>query len=777
MEDYWYEEELPRIIPALGENALKAIVGWLVSYARLSGLASDDYDISAIVRPSIVSQDNSSDRIEGALIDAVRDLAIPAMRTNPSETANILVRSGVQLLQKIAIYVVAEALRRELEDNGDVEALAGIAKQLLGDAKSDDEYIRVEYARLAQEAARADNTATSVIVDFLARAFETDLTWMRERVPRDEGITEEGWESKIRAKARRYRHSWLAAIGMDSLPEVLREELLKLNEENGVIDKPLEPLGQITSWTGPNPHTSQEEMLSMAPLELVAHLANWHDNGDGWGPEPSHEGQGRALSGLLTTNPLALEGVPQLGKRLRPTYLRAILKGWESALKADLPLNWQQAFELVEHVLNHPLASPFPIEGGDFDDDKNYSGAKGAAIGLIEELLKKQGSVVVPEYYEEHFARMLINYSNDEDAWVAYDTYERGVSEWDPLNMSLNFQWPGIVRALIIAATRTKEAAWRGEALKVIEREMSRVDQHGAGRAALGEGLGRLMQAAPDWVDEHLEEFVGTREAISIAQQIVLTTAMAIYRYNPVMYELLTPSMLAAIDVGDSLTAGWKSDLEPLPRIGEWVIDAYVFGDISADDPVFQSFFGLVTPSVRGEALAHIAWSFFRADKVDDSIRDRFGRLWDDRIRHVREHPEETQELRGIYWLARSSTFSSEWWLPRLRDILELDPAIGSERTTIGKELAQASFSDPVAALKVLKLVIGDSPEGGRFTYDLSRRAIPVVIANAMRFGDTQLGADAENYMNQLGARGNHGLEEEVQEVLKGSLGIDDMED
>lgn len=776
LDDYWYEEELPRIIPALGENALKALIGWLVSYARLSGHASDDYDFSAMVRPSIAFRGDSTDRIEAVLIDAVRDLAVPAMRANPSDTVNVLVRSGVQLLQKIAIYVVAEALRQELDDNGDVATLVDIAKELLGDANSDDEYIRVEYASLAQVAARADSTATSVVELFLVKAFETDLAWMRERMPREESVSDEEREAEIQARAQRYRHSWLAAIGQDSLPENLREELLKLNEVNGVIEKPLEPLGQITSWTGPNPHTSQEEMLAMAPLELVVHLANWHDNGDGWGPEPSHEGQGRALSGLLTTNPLALEGVPQLGNRLRPTYLRAILEGWEAALKADLPLGWQQVLELVEHVLDHPLASPFPIEGGDFDDDKNYSGAKDAAIGLIEEVLKKQGSVVVPEQFEEQFARLLVDHSDDEDAWAAYDTYEHSGSGWDPLNMSLNWQWPSRVRALIIAATRSAEAPWRDDALKAIEREMLRVDRHGAGRAALGEGLGWLIHTAPDWVEKHLKELVGTRGAISVAQQIVLTTAMATHRYNRAMYELLTPSMLAAIDVGDSLAAGWKSDSDPLPRIGEWAIDAYIYDDAPADDRVFEGFFGLATPSVRGEALDHIAWTFFRATKVDDSIRARFEMLWDERIGHVREHPEEAEELKGIYWLVRSSSFSSEWWLPRLREVLELDPSIGSERAAIGKELARASYSDPVAALAVLKAILDGRSEGGRFAYGLGMPAIPFVIANAMRLGDPPVKAEAERFMNELGAQGNHGLEAEVQDVIDGKVSVKDVE-
>lgn len=777
LDEYWYEEQLPLIVPALGDNALKALVGWLTAYVNSSGHASAEHDFSAMDRPSIASRGDSTSRPEDALIDAVRDVAIPAMRTDPVGTVDVLLRSGVKLLRKIAIYVAAEAIRQDIDAGANGASLVESAKRLLGDADSYDEHLRVEYALLAQAAVRADASATSVVTPFLAQALEADHLWLRERLVRPEGLEDEEWEESIQARARRYRHSWLSAIGNDALPAELREDLGILNSVNGAIQDPLEPTGRITSWVGPNPHTNQDEMAAMAPVELVTHLANWHDEGDGWGPEPSHEGQGRALSSLLTTHPLALSGVPNLAHHLRPTYLRSILQGWEAAIKADLALDWPQAAEVLEFVLDHTFASPFPVEGGDFDDDKDFGGAKKAAIGLIDELLRQRGSVLVPEDYLERFAQLLINRSGSEEAWADYDGYEHEGSGWDPLNMSLNWQWPTRVRALIVAATRIEGAPWQGDALKAIEHELSRVDRHGAGRAALGEGLGHLLTAAPNWVASNLEELVGVPGSISIDQQIVLTTSMATHRYNRAMYELLSPAMVAAIDVGDSLVAGWKSESDPLPRIGEWAIDALVFGHITKDDPVFRAFFTHTSPEVRGNALGKVAWSFFRATTVDDEIRDRFAGLWDDRISHVREHPEDGKEIEGIFWLVKSESFPVEWWLPRLREALDLQPSISTERHMIGKELARASTVDPANALAVLKLLLSGRSEGGRLEFDLNRHAIPLVIANAIASGDDELRIVAEAFMNELGAQGSLNLESEVIAVLDGKVGIDDVDD
>jgi hypothetical protein len=175
--------------------------------------------------------------------------------------------------------------------------------------------------------------------------------------------------------------------------------------------------------------------------------------------------------------------------------------------------------------------------------------------------------------------------------------------------------------------------------------------------------------------------------------------------------------------------------------------------------------------------MGKIAWGFFRAEKVDDPIRVRFGGLWDSRIQHVREHPEDSKELNGIYWLAKGDKFSPDWWLPRLRDSLELDPTIASERYMIGKEIAHASSAHASNALAVLKLLLNGRAEGGRVSFDLSRNAIPLVIANAIRSGDDELKRDAEAYMNELGAQGNLGLEAEVLAVIEGKVGMDDVDD
>jgi len=411
------------------------------------------------------------------------------------------------------------------------------------------------------------------------------------------------------------------------------------------------------------------------------------------------------------------------------------------------------------------------------DDDTDFRLAKSAAVGLLEELVKKRENVSIPDEAVGRFAGILIAETTDEAAWNEYDSYERDENGWDPLTISLNWQWPKRVRGLFYLATRDKEAAWKSEAFNAIEFELARQDRHGAGRAVLGENFGRLFNDSPDWLKARLETYFGTKDAISVEQQVALTTAMATHYYHRELLNLLSDPIIAAIVVRDGLVSGWRSESNAQQRIGEWVIAAVIYGHRTMDDELVQSFFNNASAKARGDAMAHVAWSFFRADRVDDSIRDRFAELWDARIEHVRDHPNDSEELLGIYWCAKGGKFDASWWLSRLLGALQLEPGVATERYMIGKELAEASVDDPRTALEVLKLLLDGRDEDGMVSHDLTRNAVPVVIAGAIASADEDLSRDAEKYMNDLGAKGNLRLEADVKAVLDGAVTVEDVDD
>jgi hypothetical protein len=629
---------------------------------------------------------------------------------------------------------------------------------------------------LARAVARFSPETLQPFTDLFLAGPKTDDARLRRWLGRDDAeaaVVDE----RVAEYRDRWQQRWLAAIGLEALPAPLRTKLASLDKQLGPIDSPLAPRERVTSWVGPNSPLTLDEMSVMTPIELAAHLESWHDEGDGWEPEPSHEGQGRELTNLLTTNPKALAGIDDLGARLRPTYLRAILRGWEAALKANLEPEWDQALGLIRGVLSHDDASPFPTEGGHFEDDVDFRWSKQAAVGLLEEIVKPRSDLDLPNDTLRQFAEMLITLADDETAWSEYTSYD-GDSDSDPLTLSLNWQWPMRVRGLAYLVSADRDAEWRDAARAAFERELARDDNRGATRAALGEALGRLLHADAEWVATNIQDWAGGQDGVSEAQQITLTTAMAVYNYHPALFELLLPPIMAVIASSEPIAVGWRGADDPRQRVGEWIISAIIRGDIAEDAAVVQAFFSGVLPKVRGQAIGHIAWSFMHADTVDADIVDRLATVWDARAEHVAAHPEDHDELNEFHWFVQSAKFSIEWWLPRLRSALELAPDLSQERYMIGKEIAAAADVDPRGAFEVLKTLLDGRDETGLAAYDLSTNAVPMVIARSISSGDDTLAEEATAYMHLLGERtGNLHIEAEVQAVLNGSLTQEDVED
>jgi hypothetical protein len=773
LEDYWYETELPRLVAVLDSNGLQMVLRWLVAYERKSRHLSDTWDITDAYRGSIRHRTDSHDGVEQALIDAVRDLAVRAVRDDPARAVMRLLETSMLVARKIAMFAVGERIRAAgdpIEIGGTIE----VARSLLSDPESAQESCRIDYAELARSVATATEGPLDELSDLLSRGPEVDRDRLRDWLTDDQPDEAEA-ERRVNEYIRRWRHRWLSAFGLEPITQSLRDELLQLDQEFGAIEDPLLPTPMISSWVGPSSPLNEEDMAAMAPAELTAHLETWRATDTGFGPRPSHEGQARQLSALLATSPMALAGVEDLVKRLRPTYVRATLTGWEAALKAGLDLDWRQVLPVVQDVLRHSDETTFRQEGDNFDDDPDLRASKRAAVGLLEEAVKKRTDRDLGQQTMQELAGLLIHEADDDRAWEDYFE-QAGTSDMDALTISLNWQWPVRLRGITHLMAWGGESPWYEAARLALESELWRDDPCGASRAVIGEASGRLLDSAPDWITTNAAELFGVDERLTTNQQIALTTALAAYRYHRSLFELLSTAMSTAIVSGEPITPGWHTSSDPLQRLGEWAIEAIIRGHIAASHPVAEAFFSTAPVEVRGSALGHIGWTFMHASAVEDLIRDRLADLWDKRVAHVRDHPSDAPELSGFHWFVRSRKFPISWWLPRLREALELFPALSTEKFVIGKELAAAADVDPRVALEVLKLLM-PANVGSRVGYDLHRNAVALILGRAMAAEDIELNAEATRYMNELGEAGHLTLEAEVSRVLDGTTTQADVSD
>lgn len=767
LKAHWYSHELPRVTSALGDNALKTILPWLTLWEENEGSIGDEFDHSGFGRSEISRRQNSYHEIQDALIDAVRDAAIQHLERDPAVAWAALNRNPILIVRRISLYAVAEVLGRQAATGSANTDLLTVARELMVDAKSREQLATSDFIGLLRAIGTVSRAELDQLEGVLVSGHITEQEAARiTRNLRQRGESDAEIQDQIAQWDRQWRHRVLAGVGPDLLPATLREQLDVLDAQDGVVDDPTRPTFQMSGWTGPNSPIPQEEMAALAPMELVAQLEGWHDEGDGWGPEPSHEGQARVLEAVVTSNSYALDGQRDLVRRLRPTYLRAILSGWEGALKSELALPWEQVLTLIGDILDHSDESEFPVEGGRFDDDPDYTEAKKVAIRLLVQLAAKGPAKSLTNDNLSRIAGLLLAAAADTTAWMEYaSTVDEEDSGWDPLMVSLNWKWPILLRGLVYLAGAGEGHEWHARALETLREQLALEDPRGGSRAVLGEGFGRLFNHAREWLDENLATYFGSRSAIDRNQQVALTTAIAMHYYHREIYRLLSDPMIAALDSTEQIALGWGNDVPPQQRIGQWVIEAIIRGDIGDDDPLRIEFYTRADAETRGDAIGHTAWSFMHAEVVDDVIRDRLADLWDERVRHVKAHPEDKAELKDFYWFIRSEKFPASWWLPRLVEALELDGKLETNGM-IGEQLAVAADELPRVALDALTMLLAPAETPGRDNYDLRTHSLAPVIAAALRASDPRLQADARSLMNHMGERGEIDLERRVNAIL-----------
>jgi len=766
MESYWFEQSLPRIADAFGEDRLVRILPWLEDFQIHAGSVKANSDLSYFGRPYIASRPNHAGDIEHALIDAVRDAAVERFARKPADTVARLLRSGQALSKKIALFAAASALHRANQDGSDVAPLLAAVSEFPAVV----EFTRSEYLPEFTEFLTAlSKTAGSDSLAGLSDLLPHGPLGSRPELI--ECLRAGQMPEDLEAEADDYIAGWqqrlLSAVGADSLPQGLRELLEKLNQERGEIENAGEPEYGMTSWAGPISPADHEAFSSMGGEALLQHLEGWHpDSTERRGA--SHEGQGRELTTFIAGRPDALppDSARLLG--LRPTYLRAVIRGWADARKDNHALPWAVVVPVLVGISQLDDASNFAHEGRDsFDDDTDYKGSKTAVLSLIESILsKREGIPEAPSEIVEAVAPVLITMSGDPAFRVEYESTPS--DSFDPLTLSLNRRLPIAVRAL------TQLAAWEGfggedgAAVVALSDHLPTDDGRGAIAAVFGEALARLYNSARPWLEKHTGEIFGGEGVQTIQQQIALSTALATQRSHSLLLNHLRAPITSALTRETPLAVGWSSMRTPEQLLGDWVVTTYNTGGIDRDDPLLDLFFAHATPYIRGDVLGHVGWSLMHATEVDEAVRQRIEGLWDARVEHVRERPEDEAELKDFYWYVRSEKFEANWWLPRLLEASTLVRELNTHGM-IGEQLADASKADPATAFEVIRglTVRADDADDQFGGYDLLERAVPQTLASALDSSDAGLITAAVHLMDTLGSRGYIDLDSRVQALRK----------
>lgn len=785
MEPYWYHEELPKVASALGRSRVPTLVKWLRAYQEhsTSFKGAPGADMSYIWRPIIrVSPEHSGHEIGDALVDELRAALVDSLCTS-TDAVCALLADDQPLLRRIAFDVLVEAIEgvedksaeRAAAPSGHEQQLADAARRVLEDETFIDSNYRGEYVPFVRAC-----LAWRSMVDvspFFEEVREGPLSLRDERRGRfaQEGDTPEQAEERCEDYKRRWQHSMLTLVGHGHLPDDLDALLSCLDEESGAIEV-RDELVHIESFTGSSSPIDVETMQAMDDQRLLDYLKNWHPDPDNF-MGPTHEGQGRVLTEVVAKEPTRFVGDLEQLKTLRPTYVRAVVQGWRSAVEAGLSLPWDLILTFAEWVVGLADDTKIAGEGDEFDDDRDYRALKSELLRLIESGLAAKPddeSAAIPDGLADRVLGILTVFASDPEPTPEYEA-EYGGDNMDPLTLSLNTMRPVAIRALIRLVHRFAGSATADAALSLLEQHLEGRDESLAVAAAVGEGTGRLYDSVRPWIEERVGVVYGDAAPTSPWQQVALSTVFATHRVHVALIELLRKPLAVTIEqMPDAeLTAGWRTHARTFPQLlGDWLVTAMIGGHLDPDDPLVQAWFDHADPALRGEVLGHMAWQTMHWQTVPDVVLERVAALWDRRVEHVRKHPEDAAELSGAYWFARSDKFGPEWWLPRLEYASSVIPNYDMHGM-VGEKLAAAAATDPDTSLRILENVLSDAPvDHGLMYYDLIEHAVPQVIAAALDSGEPDVERRAAELMHRLGDRGYIGLKERVEQLRES--GFDD---
>lgn len=660
------------------------------------------------------------------------------------------------IMQRAAMYALTRTLTSSTTGDGHAgEATSKLAREILLSDKICDSEFASEYFPLLKTAIVCD----AIPVLEVEQLIETSYSAVRDKYLSLSGEWDKGSaETRACEAARRWQHKALSLIGPEQLDDRGKSLLDRLTDEFGTGEYSTARSTSITRCTGPNSPLEAADMSKMTPDKLLDHLESWHPTEEDTFALISHEGQGRALSKLISKEPSFFKDKIERIEKLRPTYRRAVVEGWRQALKAGdaIPLNDFMRMALESSRIED--SAKFPADGDHpFDDDRDFRGLKRVVANALKELLRSDTKMSVEEGKEALEALVTLSGSSEPD--VEYERRCYG-DDTDPLLIAINTTRPLAIQGLGRWVRRFHEKMDVGQALEAISRTCPVASASLADAAAIGLIMPGLFASVPDWAKKHYETIFG-RNGASEAQQVVLTTILAYYWPSNAILLHLRPAISNALGnnvKGYFLGFGRRAQHDCLWLIGKWLYLGYVNDFVEDDDALLAAWRNKAGEDCLGSVLGHICRLFVGSPSAPERVADRVAALWDYHKTCLVDKAGP-KALRGIEMLVKSQRFSTDWWGPRMRFEFSVNPPDPNWPLAIENELKQLSDDNPSLALDILSCALETTKLP--YYYDYEDVAVPI-LANARKIGGTEVNEKVKRCMDKLGQAGWASLDELV---------------
>lgn len=675
-----------------------------------------------------------TERALHSLVSAIRDLALKAKRFSNVETFRAMVASLEErswgIFRRLIYYVEAQPPLIDLD----------YCRGLVFNFQFQDEPFLV----------REQDLLVSSLFSSLS---EADKTSYMEKISLGSGHPPSDDSDLDRRREDVWRRDRLSVLS-GSLPADFETELGDLVNAYGPPQRSIF-VRSGGGWSGPDSPLDEDQIARMSANEVVSFLHHWVPPDGPMSPSP--EGVARMLTKTVERRPEEFDVVIPEVVGLDPTYVRAVVEGFEKALSDKRPFEWSSVLSLMERALREPDATK-PASQRELEDrDPDWGWTRKSSASLMQKAFESQVQIVDDP---ERTWKLLEALSWESEPTPDYEA-RFGGDNMDPLTLSLNTTRGQAMHAVLAAAMWSK----RNENSHIQELSLENLAKHldpdrepsQAFRGVLGSWLAPLQNQFPDWFERHLEDILPEAKQYEHLRSATWNTFLAWSRPNPSLWNSLRGEYRKSIAQLPSSRETEDGLRKPVGKaLAEHLASYLWWGLIDLErDPEIREFF---RDAIADDAtdLIQVLGSSLEADEnkpVDSAVLGMVSDLWA-RIPtwiSARDEGDRTKILSSFGELYVVDALSGRLGDNELLSITRAGVVAGPEHLML-PAVAERVWISPEAPLRFVAAFVDKPPT--LWSVDSYERELQMVIEGGIEAGGS-FRDQAELIVNLLVAKGH----------------------
>ena len=272
-------------------------------------------------------------------------------------------------------------------------------------------------------------------------------------------------------------------------------------------------------WIGPTSPKSADEIAEMADEEMIATLRDWQPSGKLISPSP--EGLAREIEASAGRDPVRFASLALQFASLEPTYIRGLISGLTTAVRAGHSFAWQSVLDLCRWVVSQPRAvTPSRLAALRPDEtDRTWGPTRQAVAELLQVGCEARSGEIPPDLREEVW-EILAPLTVDPDPTPEYES-QYGGSNMHPATMSINTvrgtAMHAVVQYALWVARHQKEAITSLQAFPEVRETLDQrldptVEPSLTVRAVYGQWFPALASLDSPWAANNVRRIFGRSE-------------------------------------------------------------------------------------------------------------------------------------------------------------------------------------------------------------------------------------------------------------------------